>query len=215
MLAESCAILRPDIGVVINVASDHYTEFRSLEATAREKGTLVEKLPKSGTAILNADDPHVRPMAQRTRAGVLTFGQSPDADVRALKVWGSLPERLCLTVSYKNEIANIRTQLVGIHWTPSVLAAIACGIACGLDLETCAKGVGAASTPMGRCSVHERSDGAVYVLDSHKAPIWTLSASYGLLRDAKAPRKTMVIGTVSDYPGARSRRYRRIARDAL
>jgi UDP-N-acetylmuramoyl-tripeptide--D-alanyl-D-alanine ligase len=214
-IAESVNVLRPDIGVVLNVASDHYKAFRNLEATASEKGRLIEKLPRSGIAILNADDPHVRLMAARTQARVLTFGISPDADIRAIEVSGRWPERLCLTVTYKNEITTVHTQLVGDHWTPSVLAAMACGIACGLSLATCAEGVSACSAAMGRCSVHERPDGAAYVLDTHKAPFWTLSASYAFIRDAQASRKTMVIGTVSDYPGERSRRYRRIAREAL
>ena len=215
MIAESVRMLRPDIGVVINVASDHYKEYRTLGATASEKGTLVEKLPRSGIAILNADDPHVRLMAARTQARVLTFGTSPDADIRAIEVSGRWPERFCLKVKYKSEITSVRTHLVGEHFTSAVLAAIACGVACGLSLDSCAEGVSASGAVMGRCSVHERPDGGAYVLDTHKAPFWTLSAGYAFIRDAQAPRKTMVFGTVSDYPGERSRRYRRIAREAL
>src|SRR5262245_8454281 len=86
MIAKSVSVLRPNIGVVINVAGDHYKAFRNLEATAAEKGTLIEKLPKSGIAILNADDPRVRLMAARTQARVLTFGISPNADIRAIEV---------------------------------------------------------------------------------------------------------------------------------
>src|SRR5262245_61846722 len=56
---------------------------------------------------------------------------------------------------------------------------------------------------------------AAYVLDTHKAPFWTLSASYTFIREAQVARKTMVIGTVSDYPGQGSMRYRRISREAL
>ena len=60
--------------------------FASLEATALSKGQLVERLPKKGTAILNADDHHVIAMAARTSAQVITFGKSLDADVRATEV---------------------------------------------------------------------------------------------------------------------------------
>lgn len=214
-IVTSARMLRPDIGIVLNIASDHYKQFRTLEATALEKGKLLEKLPKAGIAILNADDPHVRSMEQRTPARILTFGMSPNANVRATEVSGSWPERLCLTVVCGDRAATVHTQLVGDFWASSVLAAIACGIACGLDLDTCAKGVSEAAPLFGRYSAHERSDGAVYILDTHKAPFWTLSSGFAFVSNAQATRKTVVIGNVSDYPGAGSKRYRRVAREAL
>jgi Mur ligase middle domain len=61
-------ILRPQIGVVTTIGSDHYAKFRSLEATAREKRRLVKDLPGRGIAILNADDPNVWRMRKHTRA---------------------------------------------------------------------------------------------------------------------------------------------------
>ncbi len=128
VVGERCGILRPRIGIVTTIGSDHYKSFRSLEATAKKKGVLVERLPESGIAILNEDDPHVRAMAHRTRARVLTFGISSDAVVRATEVSGSWPERLRLTVKYKNQKENVCTQLVGQFWVPSVLAAIAGGL---------------------------------------------------------------------------------------
>src|SRR6478735_148960 len=75
-------VLQPSIGIVTTIGSDHYTNYRSLEATAREKGQLVELLAKKDVAILNADDPHVLAMATRASARVITFGRSANADVR-------------------------------------------------------------------------------------------------------------------------------------
>ena len=50
---------------------------------ARAKGELVEALPATGTAILNADDDRVRGDGGRApAAAVLTYGDAPDADVR-------------------------------------------------------------------------------------------------------------------------------------
>jgi UDP-N-acetylmuramate-alanine ligase len=42
-------ILRPQIGVVTNVGSDHYANFRSLEATARENAGLCMTCPGAGS----------------------------------------------------------------------------------------------------------------------------------------------------------------------
>jgi UDP-N-acetylmuramoyl-tripeptide--D-alanyl-D-alanine ligase len=215
IIGESLSLLKPQIGVVTTVGGDHYTNYRGLEATAREKGQLVERLPQSGVAILNADDPHVLNMAGRTRARLVTFGLSPQADVRAMEVSSVWPDRLSMKVAHQHETIRIETQMVGGHWVTSVLAAIATGIVSGVDLKFCAEAIRTVKPVFGRYSVHRRSDDAAYVLDTHKAPLWTIAPGLAFVRTARAPRKTMVFGTISDYPGARSPRYRRVAREAL
>jgi UDP-N-acetylmuramoyl-tripeptide--D-alanyl-D-alanine ligase len=214
-IAEHVRVLRPEIAIVTTVGTDHYTTFRSLEATAQEKGQLVERLPKHGTAILNLDDPHVRAMAAKTRAYTLTFGRSADADIRAVDISSSWPDRLTLTVVYGQASVPIQTRLVGEHWTTSVLAAIACGIACGIDLKTCAEAIEEVNPVFGRYSVHTEDGGAAYILDTRKAPFWTLESSFKFITNALAPRKTVVFGTISDIPGRGSNKYRKIARDTL
>ena len=75
-IQELCDLVTPHIGIVTNVGVAHLETMGSREAIAREKGTLVENLPADGIAILNADDPAVLAMRQRTRARVVTVGTS-------------------------------------------------------------------------------------------------------------------------------------------
>lgn len=215
VIAESLWLLQPQIGIVTIIGSDHYKSYRSLDAIAREKGLLVESLPANGVAILNIDSPQVLDMAKRTCARVMTFGLSPQAEVRAFDVSSRWPDRLSMQVTYQGETVRVETRLVGEHWTVAVLAAIASGLACDIDLKSCARAVATVEPVFGRCSVHLRPDGAAYVLDSYKASYWTIAEGLALVRNASAPRKTVVMGSISDYPGAMSSRYRRVARDAL
>lgn len=140
-IARAVKILRPQIGIVTTIGTDHYRQFRSLEATAQEKAALVTALPMSGTAILNADDLQVRGMGSRTQARVLTYGLSSEGDIKATKVSSAWPERLALTVTYGDKRVRIQTQFAGEHWVTSILAAIACGIVCGVSLDDCAEAV--------------------------------------------------------------------------
>ena len=71
-------IAPPDIAVVTTVEPAHLEAFGSLEAIAREKGDLVAALRPAGLAVLNADDPRVLAMAERTSARVITFGTCPN-----------------------------------------------------------------------------------------------------------------------------------------
>jgi UDP-N-acetylmuramoyl-tripeptide--D-alanyl-D-alanine ligase len=74
---------RPDIGVVTNVGYAHVEAFESIEAVAMAKRELIEELPDSGVAVLNADDPLVSAFRAVHRGRTVTFGLSENADVRA------------------------------------------------------------------------------------------------------------------------------------
>lgn len=213
-LRTSIRILRPQIGVVTVIGTDHYSLYRSPEATAEEKGRLVESLPSHGVAILNADDPYVRAMADRTRARVVTYGRSADADIRATRISSDWPDRLALTAIHGNDTVRIQTTLAGEHWTTSVLAAITCGLACGVDLATCARAIETCEPVFGRQSVHTKEDGPTYIVN-HKASYSTIAPSLDFVKAARAPRKTAVLGTLADVPGRGSHKYRQVARAAL
>lgn len=214
-MGRSARLLRPHIGVVTNIGHDHYSSFRGLEATAAEKGKLVEILPPDGAAVLNADDPHVYAMRTRTRARVFTYGQSAEAMVRAENVRCAWPDRLSFDVSYAETRCHVQTRLVGVHWVHTVLAALSAALAAGVSLPRAVEAVEAFEPILGRMSPHETSGGVTFVSDAWKAPFWTIPASLEFLRTARAQRKIVVIGTVSDTPKGFEQRYKTIAKQAL
>ena len=86
-IAELCAVAPPHVAAVLNVGTAHIGEFGSRAAIAQAKGEIIEALPAEGTAVLNADDPLVATMADRTSARVLTFGVT--GDVQLARTWSS------------------------------------------------------------------------------------------------------------------------------
>jgi UDP-N-acetylmuramoyl-tripeptide--D-alanyl-D-alanine ligase len=109
-LDRPIALVRPKVAVVTNVGGDHRSSFRTLEATAAEKGKLVAAVPPNGLAVLNADDPLVLAMGRRSRARVITFGLAAGADVRAEAVSSAWPDRLAFVASYRGERVRIQTR---------------------------------------------------------------------------------------------------------
>jgi len=212
---ETLALLRPTIGVVTVIGSDHLGIFRTPEAAAAQKGRLVECLAEGGTAVLNADDPLVRGMAQRTQARVLTYGVAEDAVLRATNVSARWPERLSFAVHYEGRTAEVRTQLCGAHLVGSVLAALATGVALGIPLEEAARAVGTVPPFEFRLCPVEHPDGFTIVRDDYKAPLWSIPAALEFMRDATANRKVIVLGTLSDYAGSSDRAYLGVAQQAL
>jgi UDP-N-acetylmuramoyl-tripeptide--D-alanyl-D-alanine ligase len=212
-VARVARVVRPEVAAVTRIGSDHYKTFRSLEATAAEKRRLLEHVVAGGTAVLNADDPHVLAMREGFPEGVLTFGCSPDVDLRALDVRAAWPERLSFTLHHREQSLPVRTLLCGKHWVPSVLAALGVTLALGVPLEQSVPALADVPPLPSRMSPIFRQ-GVTFILDDVKAPRWALGSAFAFLAEARAERKVAVLGTISDYPGASSQVYARTAEQA-
>jgi UDP-N-acetylmuramoyl-tripeptide--D-alanyl-D-alanine ligase len=172
-------LTRPTVGVVLNVGAAHAGEFGGLEVTAQAKGELVEALPPTGLAILNADDPLVIAMASRTRARVVRFGTVEQAQVRAENVVLDEQARpafdLVVTGSPadgEQPVSPVRVQLAlhGAHYVSNALAAAAVGLEAGLGSAEIAAALSeAGATSRWRMEVRRREDGLVVVNDAYNA----------------------------------------------
>ena len=130
-IAALCRTAPPRIGVVLNVGTAHLGEFGSREDIAPTKGELVEELPESGVAILNADDPLVAAMAERTRARVVLVGEHPNADVRAEDVVLDDQARATFRLVAPAGSADVTLGLHGAHHVGNALAAAAVALELG------------------------------------------------------------------------------------
>ena len=209
------ALLRPRVGVVTTIGMDHYTEFRTPEAVAREKGQLIAALPPDGLAVLNADDPAVMGMAGLSRAPVVTFGTSPAADFHGEVLRPSWPDRLTLRVTHAGTSAILETRLCGRHQATAVLAAVATATSLGVPLDEVSRSVSGVEPFLGRMSVHETPQGVTFLRDDWKAPLWSVGAAFQVMAEARAPRRVIILGSLSDSSGSAGSKYRRVVRAAL
>ncbi len=208
-------VVSPNISVVTTIGYDHYSSYRTLESVAEEKGFLVERVRDGGTAVLNLDDPYVAAMADRTCSRVLTFGVNKNADVQASNISASWPERLSLTISYQGSSVQINTELYGTIWVTSLLAAATVALAAGVSLSECSAALQNIEPVNKRQSLHYLASGAWVISDCFKAPYWSMSRIIQMLSDVKAPRITLVIGSISDMSGSTGPKYRKLALKGL
>jgi cyanophycin synthetase len=84
ILREGLGFDRPDVAVVTNVTADHLGigGIDTLKQLSDVKGVLVEAVPRTGTAVLNADDSYVSRMADRCRGRVILFSMETDKGSR-------------------------------------------------------------------------------------------------------------------------------------
>jgi UDP-N-acetylmuramoyl-tripeptide--D-alanyl-D-alanine ligase len=169
-IAYLCEMTRPRVGLVLNVGVAHVGAFGSREGIARAKGELVEALPEDGWAVLNADDPLVAAMADRTRARVLTYGEAPDADVRVTDVRLDASGRARFDLTYGGSTAPVELRLLGRHQAGNAAGAAAVALGLGLDLPDVVSALSMAEpASRWRMEPHERPDGVVILNDAYNA----------------------------------------------
>lgn len=130
-----CQIALPSTGVVTNVGPTHLERLGTLERIAQAKAELVEALPADGWAVLNGDDPLVRPMAQATKAHVLQYGQAQSLDLWADEVESMGLEGMRLRLHRGKESVYFRVPILGEHSVHTVLAATAVALTLGLTWD--------------------------------------------------------------------------------
>lgn len=197
-IARLCSIGRPSIGVVTAVGHAHTERVGGLEGVAKAKGELVEALPSTGFAVLNADDERVAAMSTRTKANVLTYGEDRGALVRAVDVVADSVGRHSFGVATPWGDAEVRLVVPGRHMVSNALAALAVAGACGVSIRDAASALAhAAMSPM-RMQERRTKTGAVLLDDCYNANPTSMAAALDTLALVAARRKVAVLGEMAE-----------------
>jgi UDP-N-acetylmuramoyl-tripeptide--D-alanyl-D-alanine ligase len=193
-IAALCEIAPPSLGAVLCVGNAHAGEFGSQEQIAAAKSELPAALPVDGVALLNADDPLVAAMAARTLARVVTFGQSPGADLRAVDVELDRLSRPSFTLVTAAGSAAVQLKLAGAHNVTNALAAAGLAAELGLSIEAIADGLSRATAlSKWRMEITERPDGVIVVNDAYNASPEAMTAALESLRVIAAGRRAYAV----------------------
>ena len=183
-ITRLCAVGQPEIGVVTAVAEAHTALLGGIDGVARAKAELVDALPSSGVAVLNADDPRVTTMAGRTAARVLRFGRHADADVRIANLVLDELARPTFTVATPWGECEVRLTVSGAHMASNAAAALAVAGVVGVDITAAAAALAQAALSARRMQVVTTVDGGLLINDAYNAnPASMLAATRGARRD--------------------------------
>jgi len=200
------------VGVVTNVLPVHLERLKTIERIQEAKRELVEALPADGAAILNYDDPRVRAMSQATRARVRYYGMAPEAEVRAEEVVGRGLRGVEFTLVHGARRLRVRMPLLGVHCVHAALAAVAVGLAQGVELE---EAVGALEqlSPSLRIVVEPGINGAQILDDTYNASPASALAALNLLSELGG-RKVAVLGDMLELGSYEEQAHRLVGQRA-
>lgn len=195
-------IAKPDIGVVTNVGYAHLEFFSSIDGIAMAKRELIESLPRTGTAVLNADDERVAAFAQIHPGLVVTYGFSEQAKVRA-EMTGPQHFR-CLGVEFE-------TQLTGQHAIANLLAGIAVAGVFGIAPERLREAVRDIAPGKMR---GERTEfnGITILNDCYNSNPAAARSMIDVLRETPAKRRIAVLGEMLELGNGTEPLHRELGR---
>ena len=124
----SFLVLAPTLAVVTNIDEDHMETYgHDVARLQRAFVDFVQRLPFWGVAVLCVDDDHVRAILPSVVKPVVTYGLSPDANLRAIDVApGGGRMRFVARQGRAADLA-VDLALAGVHNVRNALAAIAVG----------------------------------------------------------------------------------------
>ena len=203
-------LVQPSIGVITKIGEAHLGGFGSEAIIAAAKAELLAELPMHGQAVLNADDPWMRRIANRSSAKNIWVGRAADADIMGTDI-ASHNGRLCFQV----EGQSFDVPVWGRHHLTAALSAIAVGQLFEMDLDEIATALAKFQAVPLRCEVTE-AGGATIVNDTYNSSPTAMRAALELLREIDAPGKRIVVaGDMGDLGATADDWHRRVGEEVV
>jgi len=196
------------IAVVTNIDPEHLDHYGSFDDLRAAFVAFVENIPFYGFAALCVDHPEVQAMIPRVSdRKVVTYGFTPQADVRAVNVEAG-PEGVRFDVVIADRKAGdsrtlegLRLPMHGDHNVQNALATLAVGSEMGIDDEVLAAGLASFGGVKRRFTRTGEVDGIVVIDDYGHHPV-EISA---VLKAARSATEGQVIAVVQPHRYTRLR----------
>jgi len=191
-IAALAGICRPNIGVITNVAHAHLEGVGSIEGVMHAKGELLDKIDSDGTAVLNADDPLVLRLAQKSNREVLLFGVAAQADIRAEAIDASARDsRFDLVLP--GDRVRIILKIPGAFMLSNALAAAAAGVKIGLAPAEIKAGLENFVPAESRMNILTTQTGIHVIDDTYNANPGSMAAALATLKTLRRQQRAFFV----------------------
>ena len=201
-------IAQPDVGIITCIAEEHLQGVGSMRGAAEANAELWRRLKPSGTAVVNADDPYVRGVAEAFAGTRVAFGDT--GEVRARDVVDDGIDGTRFTLDAAGESAPVRLGIAGRHNVANALAATAAARAVGVPLETACRALETFTAPTMRMQRLVLASGAVVLNDCYNANPGSMAAALQTLGASNAARRVAVLGEMLELGESAERAHREL-----
>ncbi|MEQ8885617.1 MAG: UDP-N-acetylmuramate--L-alanine ligase, partial [Balneola sp.] len=133
--------LTPSIAIITNIEAEHLDIYDDLEDV---KGAFIDyanKVPFYGAVIVCLDDPNVRSILPDLERRIISYGLSPQAQVRAVDIQMNQFTSTFTVMNDDEKLGVITLKAPGDHNVKNALAAVATGIELNIDFKLIKQGL--------------------------------------------------------------------------
>jgi len=186
-------IAEPDVGLITNIQKVHLEGMESLERLKEEKGELFRKMRRDGTILVNQDDPRVVELASDYPGQKITFGIEHPAEVMAKEIRLGGAEGTFFTLILEGEAMEIHLRLLGRHFIPNALSAIAVACLFGVEVKQVKEALeNFQSIPM-RMEIVPLKGGKTLINDAYNANPHSMGLALETLVEAKGEGRAIAV----------------------
>ncbi len=133
--------LSPSLAVITNIEAEHLDIYKDLEDVKRAFVEFANKVPFYGVVVVCLDDPAVRSILPEIERRTISYGFTPQAQVRAINI-EKKGFYSSFTVLYEDDIlGEIQLKAPGDHNVKNSLASVAVGLELGMPFEKIKSGL--------------------------------------------------------------------------
>ncbi len=201
-IAGLASIARPTVALVNNAQREHLEFMSTVEAVARENGSVISSLGKDGVAVFPAGEEFTdvwKSLARDRTCMTFSSDAGTDANVSlASAEWGTGGWQVAASTPAGN--ISYELHIAGRHNVLNSLAAVACALAAGVPEDAIARGLSSFEPVKGRSramSIEAGSRAITLVDDTYNANPDSMRAAVDVLAELPSPR-LLVLGDMGE-----------------
>ncbi len=185
--------LTPVVAVVTNVEADHLDTYHDLADILDAFAAFANRVPFYGAVVACLDDPGVRAILPRLKRRVVTYGESPEASIRADRIRLEASGTTFEVWEGKTwSLGEVRLPLPGRHNVANALAAIAVGRELSVPFPTIARALKEFTGVVRRFET-KGERGGVLVLDDYAHHPTEIAATLAAARQVHPGRRLVAL----------------------
>jgi len=182
---DSFLQLKPSIGVILNIDSDHLDYFKTMDHIVQSFSTFVEQIPPHGIIIAFGDNPFVRGIL-KDHNNKITYGYSESNDFYAENIRFDENGYPSFDICRKgNKIATLHLNVPGEHNVLNAMAAFVTASFLGVDIPVIQKTLSEYSGTNRRFDYIGTTDKGVKVIDDYAHHPTEIKATLAAARNVK------------------------------
>jgi len=198
-IAHLAGFTQPDVCLITMIGTAHVEMVGSREGIAQAKAEIFEHAKPGAPVVIWREDDFYNDLRMRAEGHpVVTFGFSPDADVRVLGYRAETLEKSVVMLRWKDQTEECVIPTIGRHQSLNAAAAVAVAVQCGVDFADACRAIQNAKLPPLRMEIRHLR-GATLLLDNYNAsPDSTVAALLTLRELPSNGSKWAILGEMKE-----------------